>query len=419
MSVQEVMDLNALGTDGIDIGDTLRLRATPLKAAEVAPIVTIPALSPPAPEEADIVDAEPNTTSAAAASNDVPSETAEETPLSTDEDAEGLTAAQLVGVVDVLGDEESQGVDEANVTIPTPMTGSVNPLSRARLALAIALVVLGMITIHPRSRSLLLNRIPGLNLGTARGREVLAAIDLQASRRVGSNQQVMLLEVSGMRLLLGVSDGRMDVLHRWTDNIQDEMSPEMTSDLGADHVGGDSSDISPTVRQRAVPADQAARTPTLTPSAEELLDTWRDSVSEIPITDAPTSENMPWWMEGATSFEQAVLSEVEVESIRVDAPDGGNSPERDRVQESVLATLRDRRSSEASNVQTSERGMHDRAANSHGGFRAAARLGRQPRLGVNQQPAVAESAGRKGESTGTAPAGEHRANSASTMSFKL
>jgi hypothetical protein len=273
---------------------------------------------------------------------------------------------------------------------------------------------------------MLLDRIPGSNLGAARGREVLAAIEMQATRRVGSNQQVMLMEVSGTRLLVGVSDGRMDVLHRWDDSNLSPSAPEVASNLasvsGVKEEAAESHgpDITPTVRQQAIRDEQVPSTPTLTPSAEELLDTWRDSVREHPIQGEASSENVPWWMEGATSFERAVLSEDDVEEIRVDAPSAGNSDERERVQESILATLRDRRIAPESTVQASERGMHDRSANnSHGGFRAAARLGRKPRLGTKQQPSEAVSGGNGTEAAGSAPAGQRRARSASSMSFKL
>ncbi len=424
MSVQEVMDLNGLADDSIDIGDTLSLRPAVAKAPVATAVATNAVTSDVSPK-ADIPQDHSEVSNATPDSNEAQKDKGLVDAVNSDEAAEGLTAAQLVGSHTGSGDEGPHGVKEADVTIPTPGTGSVNPLSRARLALAIALVVLGMLTIHPRSRAMLLDRIPGLNLGDVRGRKALAAIEMEATRRVGPNQQVMLLEVSGIKLLLGVSDGRMDVLHRWDDSAQSQPVTNSTRNSGQisgereDNVVSNSPDISPTVRQRAGRTDQAPSAPILTPSAEELLDTWRDSVKDHPVKDEAPVEEVPWWMEGATSFERAVLSEDEVESIRVDTPNAHHSPERERVQESILATLRDRRTEEATSVQASERGMHDRAANTHGGFRAAARLGRQPRLGARTKPSPAVGDGHRSEASGSAPAEQRRTRSGSSMSFKL
>ena len=420
MSVQEVMDLNGLVDDSIDIGDTLILRARAAKPVEEPPVEPPVASRMP---KADVL-SEPAQSNAAKAAQDVEALPSVPAAEGSGDDV-GLTAAQLVGGLDVPGDERPQAVAEADVSIPTPMTSSVNPLSRARLALAVALLVLGLLTIHPRSRSMLLDRIPGLNLRPSGGRAPLAVIELQATRRVGSNQQVIMLEVSGARLLVGVSDGRMDVLHRWDDRRQEQSASVMTSTStvtsapNADNPVSNIPDIAPTVRQSVVRADQQSSGPALPPSAEDLVGTWRDDVNLDSGDDKNTGENLPWWMEGATSFERAVLSEDDVESIREDAPQADSSAERERVQESILATLRERRNAEKSTVQTSERGMHERSANSHGGFRAAARLGRKPRLGNNNQASSAAPNRHHAEGAAGGRTGQRRSRGGGSMSFKL
>jgi len=217
----------------------------------------------------------------------------------------------------------------------------------------------------------------------------------------------------------------MDVLHRWDDRRQEQSASVMTSTStvtsapNADNPVSNIPDIAPTVRQSVVRADQQSSGPALPPSAEDLVGTWRDDVNLDSGDDKNTGENLPWWMEGATSFERAVLSEDDVESIREDAPQADSSAERERVQESILATLRERRNAEKSTVQTSERGMHERSANSHGGFRAAARLGRKPRLGNNNQASSAAPNRHHAEGAAGGRTGQRRSRGGGSMSFKL
>ena len=452
MSVQEIMDLNGLPDDSIDIGATLRLR--PSAVAPLQPLVasgssagisetaaTVVNTDTAAPRALTMAGTVATANSAAtvlpaAAGSTAPAGAAaaarptnDGQPSPTTVAAEGLTAAQLVGDPRDPIDSEAAAATSTNVTMPTPQTGSVNPLSRARIALALALVMLGLLSLHPRSRSVVLDRLPALNLRTSKARDTLAAIEMHASRRVGSNQQVMLLEVSGTRLLIGVSEGRMELLHRWDDLNGGVSATEPQDLLGATSSVATSeqdsqSDPNPnhtrTLRQPSLEQEPTAAAPTLTPNAEQLLDTWRQNPATSSKAPDPSADDLPWWMEGASAFERTHIGEDEVESIRVQAPKEDKLRQRDRVEESVLATLRNQRVRQDRTAQSSERGTHPRpAANAHAGFRSAARLGRQPSLGARrEQPSV--NTGAEGPAqTDQAKSPKGRGRGPSNMSFQL
>ncbi len=416
MSVQELMALNGLASDAIDIGATLRLRPEPVQKAKPLPSIvpTEAVLSSSRPAYAEAPTLAETTTPVEEADVQV----AEVLPMANPD--EGLTAAQLVGGQDPTVSAEASLSNDNNVTISTPLKGTVNPLSRARLALAMALVMLGLLTLHPRTRSMLLDRLPGFQGGTSKGRPELAAIEMHASRRVGASQQVMLMEVSGTRLLIGVSDSRMDVLHRWDAASMD--NPSRLSDSHAENiplVADSASDpnTTSTRRQKTVDPDQKATAPMLTPSAEQLLDSWRQNVAQQPEQGETPTEDVPWWMEGASSYERSLLSEDGVESIREPAPRLARSEERDEVEESILATLRSRRRNQERTAKVSERGDQNRTANAHGGFRAAARLGRKPRLNPNQERGTSRNGADRARRQDKTSADGRR--SSGTMRFQL
>ncbi len=424
MSVNEIMDLNGLSNDSIDIGATIRLRPRPkAKSLEVATLSpkqankdqTSGALSrvePQATAAASHMTENANSDERGVANGD----STESTSIAIDQPVPaGLTAAQLVG------DNSADSGQKPTVSIPTARPEGVNPLSRARMALAIALVLFGLLSLHPGCRSLILQRIPGFT-GKLQRTEAMS-IALQASRRVGANAQILLLDVEGARLLVGVSEGRMDVLHQWSD-----LNPAPpASCLGEDRAATAgtyrtlcdeatnlaSQEPVATRRQNTHVTAEGAQANTLTPSAEQLLDTWRESAVGKRARGEHREEEQAWWMEGATEFERAVLNEEPVESIRLAADPSAAQAGRVEVEESILETLRNRRADQPAKAQASNRGSRNRNANGHGGFRAAARLGRRP--GIRAARGEETQAASRGGSNRSGAVG----GSKSSVSFQL
>jgi len=391
MSVQEVMSLNGLADDRIDIGSRLRLRgpATPVQAAS-EPLTEHPTAatkpSPTAPATA------PDGKSAEALSS--PQEKPEDGGEIGDTDGvetpRGLTARELIGG-DKSEDENSAAtgaMSSADVGIPTLSPASVNPLSRARLVLAAALVILGLLCLHPRTRALISDRLAGMKLRGVRTSSSEDCIEMHAVRRLGANQQLLFFEVAGTRLLVGASDGRMDLLHRW-DDASAEGSVEQTqastgaavttAAVGREAASTANTDPNSTTTRRS-PAVEPEQPAKLTPSAEQLLDAWRHSVADQGSADTGAGEDSGWWLEGATRFERTRLSDDLAEAESEAPSHSGASAagqQRDQVEESILETLRSRRSQVNGNVQAATRGSRSRPSPAHGGFRAAARLGRR------------------------------------------
>ena len=208
---------------------------------------------------------------------------------------------------------ELDGTPRPRVDSPTPATpASVNPLARALSAFLFALVLGGFLFLHPRTRAVLLSRLSG---------KAAPSLDdegfvVRSRKSLGTGQALVDLELDGVRLLVGLSPGRIDLLHSW----------------GAEPALADAVQTAP--RRALVPEPVAARPappqeppapPRPAPSVDQLLEAWKGTVETetSPPEPADPEGEAPWWLEGA--------SRLEKRRIEAQASDG--------VAESVLASL--------------------------------------------------------------------------------
>ena len=243
-------------------------------------------------------------------------------------------------------------------TNPTVLGGAgVNPMARASVAFVLALLALVGLLAHPRTRGHLVARLKAATTGGGRGDA--PKIEVSAQAALGTGQKVVTLQVDGVRLLVGVSQGRMDVLHTWSD---DEPAETPANPLGASlqalygpaaaEPTGLPADLQPTVA--APPTPEPAPEPTPTPSANQLLQAWSRAAKAAPTARAPLADEpeQPWWMEGATEQErERLVAQAEQE------------PEQDgSVTESVLASLRAARGATTEQAPASKRERRPRLA---------------------------------------------------------
>ncbi len=232
-----------------------------------------------------------------------------------------------------------------DVSIPTPgETAAVNPLARATAALIFGLFLVAGLLVHPKTRVILLERLRSGNLGARR--DSGPTIDVRSTASVGAGQRVVVLEVDGARLLVGVSQGRMDVLHSWSS--AETTAPALAatgavpSSLDALFPAG-----APEAIAEALPvAGDAAPAPAALPNAAQLMAAWQRTADPAP--EAPTAieedeaDDDPWWMEGATADEK--------ERIAHNA-DADLDEQAAHAAETVLAQLRAARGRETMQVR--------------------------------------------------------------------
>ena len=222
-----------------------------------------------------------------------------------------------------------------------PASGSeaaVNPLARATGALVLGLFLLGGLLLHPKTRVILLDRVRSGNLGGRR--DTGPTIDVRSTANVGAGQRVVVLEVDGARLLVGVSQGRMDVLHSWSNAPTAApalaATGEIPSSLDALYPLGAPEEVA----DAFAPAAEAAPAPAPLPNASQWMAAWQrsaESVPEAPSAIEDEDHDDPWWLEGATETEKeriAHAAEADLEEQAVHAA------------ESVLEQLRAARSRE-------------------------------------------------------------------------
>ncbi len=118
--------------------------------------------------------------------------------------------AGLGGTLKEVRAEQNRSVADA-VDIPTVLTASVNPLARlGGLGMLLALLLVGLL-LHPETASQLRRRV-GKAIG---GLFPTAQLKLETIHRINGRQRMMSVEVEGARMLVGVSRGRVDLLHVW------------------------------------------------------------------------------------------------------------------------------------------------------------------------------------------------------------
>ena len=218
----------------------------------------------------------------------------------------------------------------AGVGISTPSAD----LRRKGVMVMAVLLFLGLLA-TPRTRRVVLGRLRGERAPSPEGVEVL----VKGSQEVGPGQRVVALEVQGQRLLVGMSPGRMDLLHTWY-----EASPRLEAALamGELHAGSDRLD------HARNPSSAAHRTVSVAQevlaarkgneAAASLVQAWRRA-EEAEADETDGAEDLPWWMEGATDGEIHRIHDAAEASPTVAM--GKSGPQRDRVAAKPAAQVED------------------------------------------------------------------------------
>ncbi len=202
---------------------------------------------------------------------------------------------------------ELDGQPRPAVETPTlPSQAGVNPLARAVSVFLIALVLAGFLLLHPAGRRALMARL------TKRPAAALEAegFVVRARHSLGTGQALVDLELDGVRLLVGVSPARMDVLHTWAvdASLADAVTVAPAAALLARAVAQE--EAAAQAPRTAARAPLAAEPP---PSVDQLLEAWKGTViQQAAPADAfedPAAE-APWWLEGASSDEKARIEQA-------------------------------------------------------------------------------------------------------------
>jgi flagellar biosynthetic protein FliP len=220
---------------------------------------------------------------------------------------------------------------------PTLAPPSVNPLARLSLALVLAGLSMAGLLLHPRTRGLLLERARGLRPAAPPA----VALEIHVQRSLGAGQRIVVVEAGGSRLLVGLSAGRMDLLHRWdaerglnghsvaalaeaaqaAEPRPDEV-PEPADGLFPREPSPDAAALAAAFAgQPGLPAIASGSAPAPGSAPLQLS-------PQVPTidADAPPAE-LPWFLQGASEDERQ----------RIEA---AAAAEHDRVAESVLVSLR-------------------------------------------------------------------------------
>lgn len=224
---------------------------------------------------------------------------------------------------------ELDGQNQKSVETPTPATtASVNPLARAVSVFLVALLFGVFLVVHPKTRQMVLARIRGAN--PLEELEVEALV-IRTRQTVGPGQSLVDLELDGVRLLVGVSPGRMDLLHAW--GPVPALAEAMTSAPRPALIAG-AQPATPAPRPAAPAPSPAADEVAPPPSVDQLLEAWKGTVVQNATAEpaeAPAAD-VPWWLEGASEDERSRIED--------------QAASTDELAESVLARIRTARSQE-------------------------------------------------------------------------
>jgi flagellar biosynthesis protein FliP len=187
---------------------------------------------------------------------------------------------------------------------------STTDLGRAGTATLVAFLVLAGLFVIPSTRRRLLARLLQRPVS---GNATQLDIDLRGARTLGSGQRVVALEVDGVRLLIGVSQSRMDVLHTWWSEAQPGLAPVSPTPavLAVPTPKPEAAAVVEKVlAERRTPLMERSTPPRSEPTPAEMVGAWRRAPkpAAAPAPAAPTTEESPWWMEGATEMEQSRFS---------------------------------------------------------------------------------------------------------------
>lgn len=195
---------------------------------------------------------------------------------------------------------DSALTEQAASTVGKPTTD----LGRAGLATLIAFLVLAAMFAIPSTRRRLLARL--LQRPSAAG-AVPLEIDLRGARALGSGQRVVALEVDGVRLLVGISPSRMDVLHTWWSG--GEPAPMPPTPAAAVAHRPVAAPEAAAVVERVLAERRSRVAEPVAPTSSEMIGAWRRAPkAAAPV--APPADEIPWWLEGATEIEQTRLSQT-------------------------------------------------------------------------------------------------------------
>ena len=170
--------------------------------------------------------------------------------------------------------------------------------------------------------------------------EALSHIEVNSARNLGGGQSIVSLEVDGVRVLVGVSQGRMDVLHTW-DHEKILGDPDLLSEevfdpgLILDQARQVESSDTPVFRPAPRPSVQAPGSPT----ARELVSAFSKAQGSDRLA---AGESAPWWLDGASTEERRRL---------------GDPPKtyKGAVAESVISRLREVRGREEFGLDGADR----------------------------------------------------------------
>ena len=192
-------------------------------------------------------------------------------------------------------------------------TAGASPLGRAVPVTAFAVFCFLGLLAHPRTRKLALGRLTG----ASDLRSQLDEIAMHSTRELGAGQRVVALQVDGHRVLVGVSEGRMDLLHTWEDPQDLLEDPDrLTRTMFDPGLILDQARNSSTATVDTNLEGMRARVADSTPSARELLAAFgKNSYGASSGLGATrrseplpeVEEETPWWMEGASEVERVKI----------------------------------------------------------------------------------------------------------------
>ena len=206
---------------------------------------------------------------------------------------------------------------------------STTDLGRAGGALLLSALAMAVLLAIPSTRRRLLGRL----LQRPPTTDEALAIDIRATRAIGAGQRVVALEVDGVRLLVGVSQGRMDVLHTWWNGAAPTAMPVPAAAPRAKAASVVQQVLAERAQTPPAPAPAPAPAAEATPSSRELVGAWTRSAPKQTEAPAAPADELPWWMEGATA--------AEAESFRATAAE-------DSATDDVIRRVRARKAKAAS-----------------------------------------------------------------------
>jgi len=211
---------------------------------------------------------------------------------------------------------------------PTLLAASVNPLARLGGLCSLLALLLGGLFLHPRAGSLLRAR-----LGAAVSSPFPnTRLDIETVHRLGGSQRMVSVEVDGAKMLVGLSRGRVDLLHVWdTAEGLDEAGTDLFGDDFSAESSVDTVELPVAVVADAVPtqADDSIIAPE---PGEPALLSHLDEVHQHAVLFASSQVSA----EVETVFEDSDLC---VDSLTVDYSLSGETEEDDepRAGDSGLA----------------------------------------------------------------------------------